>query len=75
MSFYPMTVNYWTMRESSSEWKGKETYLLYGFFGKLPGQTAFSSFLEKDSVWVFLLYINNNRGMDHETSGWRDYGQ
>jgi 5-(carboxyamino)imidazole ribonucleotide mutase len=59
MSFYPITVNYWTMRGSGSFAEGKRdllrTVAWVWFLCHRPGQTAFSPALEKDSVRVLFL--------------------
>jgi 5-(carboxyamino)imidazole ribonucleotide mutase len=78
MSFYPMTVNYWTMRGSGSYVEGKRNMLRtvawVWFLCHRPGQTAFSPALEKDSVRVYF-YLRRTGDEKNEGHGWRYYGK
>jgi hypothetical protein len=69
MSFYPMTVNYWTMRESSSLMEGKRNLSRngYSFFVNETRTDCFLfNVLEKTILSGFYFYHikSNEQGME-----------
>ena len=70
MSFYPMTVNFWTMRESIYAWHVIQEFILlylgvfpYAFFGL---DKLLSLIVESNFVWAF--YIG--KYIDPEEKRW-----